>query len=97
MSHIPIDLVRRDRVMSVCVLRYFVTPITHEPLIGHMFERLHFFMPRPEQELFHELVNRRHGIRLFNKDLSIFFKNVELHLAYQNHIFCHVSIPNFTS
>ena len=84
MSHIPIDLVRRDRVMSVCVclcvcacmLRYFVSPMTHEPLIGHMFQRLHFFAPWPKQELLHELVNTRYILRLFKKDLSIFSKNL---------------------
>ena len=54
MSHIPIDLVRRDRVMSVyvCVLRYFVSPITHEPLIGHMFQRLHFLRRVPNKNFF---------------------------------------------
>ena len=36
----------------VCVLRYFVSPITHEPLIGHMFQRLHVLRRGPNKNFF---------------------------------------------
>ena len=46
MSHIPIDLGRRDRVMSVCMCVTLFCVANNSRTI---------FMPRPEQELFHEL------------------------------------------
>ena len=83
--------------MCVCVwtLRKFVSPITHEPHIGSVFRRLHFF-PAPRKEHFRRLVNTRCVFRSFNIDFSSFSQILNA-ISFQNQIFRQISISNFIS
>ena len=77
MSHIPIDLDRRERVKSecvdvcMCVTQFFVTNNSWTTCRINVLKAA-FFLPCPKTELFHRLVNTRCVFRSFNRDLSIF-------------------------
>ena len=75
MSHIAIDLVRRDQVMCVCVC----VDVTQNCLANNSrtvnrisVPKAAFFSPRPKEERFRRLVSTRCVFRSFNMDSSIF-------------------------